>query len=81
VRRVRAAAGTGLFLVLAPGVVAGLVPWLLTRWRITGSPLWLQGIGWAVLGRWLLVAYASVFGLKAPFFVAILGYANCASGS
>jgi hypothetical protein len=30
VRRFRAAAGTLLFLVVAPGVVAGLVPWLLT---------------------------------------------------
>jgi protein-S-isoprenylcysteine O-methyltransferase Ste14 len=128
VRRVRAAAGTGLFLVLAPGVVAGLVPWLLTGWRGTGSPLWLQAIGWAVLalgavvvleafarfvvegvgtpapaapteklvvgglyryvrnpmylavaavilgqaavlGRWLLVAYASVFGLTVWSFV------------
>ena len=30
--RARAAAGTVVFLVLAPGVVAGLVPWLLTGW-------------------------------------------------
>ena len=28
-----AAAGSALFLVLAPGVVAGLVPWLLTGWE------------------------------------------------
>jgi protein-S-isoprenylcysteine O-methyltransferase Ste14 len=46
VRRIRAAAGTLLFLVLAPGVVAGLVPWLLTGWRSAGPPLWLQIIGW-----------------------------------
>ena len=30
--RARAAVGTAVFLVLAPGVVAGLVPWLLTGW-------------------------------------------------
>jgi protein-S-isoprenylcysteine O-methyltransferase Ste14 len=36
--RLRAAAGTFAFLVLAPGVVAGLVPWLLTGWRVR-SPL------------------------------------------
>ena len=33
-RRV-AAAGSALFLVLAPGVVAGFVPWLLTDWEST----------------------------------------------
>jgi len=30
--RTRAALGSLLFLVVAPGVVAGLVPWLLTGW-------------------------------------------------
>jgi protein-S-isoprenylcysteine O-methyltransferase Ste14 len=38
-----------LFLVLAPGAVAGLVPWLLTGWRATGGPVWLQALGWVVL--------------------------------
>jgi protein-S-isoprenylcysteine O-methyltransferase Ste14 len=33
--RIKAAIGSLAFLVLAPGVVAGLVPWLITRW----SPL------------------------------------------
>ena len=28
----RAAAGTLLFLVVAPGVVAGVIPWMLTGW-------------------------------------------------
>ena len=32
VARFRAAVGSLLFLMIAPGVVAGLVPWLLTRW-------------------------------------------------
>ena len=117
-----------LFLGLAPGVVAGLVPWLLTGWRATGAPAWLQALGWialtaggavlidgfgrfvnegvgtpapaapteklvvgglyryvrnpmylavaamilgqaAVLGRWVLVAYALVFGASVWSFV------------
>jgi protein-S-isoprenylcysteine O-methyltransferase Ste14 len=34
--RARAAAGTLVFLVGAPGVAAGLVPWLLTGWEAEG---------------------------------------------
>jgi protein-S-isoprenylcysteine O-methyltransferase Ste14 len=34
VRRPLAAAGTAVFFALAPGVVAGLVPWWLTGWRV-----------------------------------------------
>jgi protein-S-isoprenylcysteine O-methyltransferase Ste14 len=33
-RRFKAAVGSAVFLVLAPGVVAGLVPWWLTGWRV-----------------------------------------------
>jgi protein-S-isoprenylcysteine O-methyltransferase Ste14 len=32
-RRARAAAGSAAFLIVAPGVVTGLVPWLITGWR------------------------------------------------
>jgi protein-S-isoprenylcysteine O-methyltransferase Ste14 len=32
--RARAAAGSLLFLIVAPGVVAGLVPWWITGWRV-----------------------------------------------
>jgi protein-S-isoprenylcysteine O-methyltransferase Ste14 len=32
-RRLPAALGSAVFLVVAPGVVAGVVPWLLTRWE------------------------------------------------
>ena len=48
--RLRAALGSIVFLVLAPGVVAGVVPWALTGWE-TRSP-------WAPLqvAGWLLVA-------------------------
>jgi protein-S-isoprenylcysteine O-methyltransferase Ste14 len=48
--RLRAAAGTLVFLAVAPGIVGGLVPWLLTGWRSAGSPPWLRIIGWALLG-------------------------------
>jgi protein-S-isoprenylcysteine O-methyltransferase Ste14 len=36
VRRSVAAVGSSVFMALAPGTVAGLVPWLLTGWRGTG---------------------------------------------
>ena len=49
--RVRNALGSGLFLVVAPGIVAGLIPWWLTGWEAgtTWPPL-------QVLGALLLVA-------------------------
>jgi protein-S-isoprenylcysteine O-methyltransferase Ste14 len=41
VRRPMAAAGSAMFFVLAPGVVAGLVPWWLTGWRVRQPlPAW-----------------------------------------
>lgn len=36
-RKMTAAAGSAVFFVMAPGVVAGLVPWWLTGWHM-GSP-------------------------------------------
>jgi protein-S-isoprenylcysteine O-methyltransferase Ste14 len=39
-RRLTAVAGSVLFLVVAPGVVAGLVPWLLTGWRPGAGDQW-----------------------------------------
>jgi protein-S-isoprenylcysteine O-methyltransferase Ste14 len=47
-QRSTAGIASAAFFVVAPGTVAGLVPWLITRWEITGSgPLWrvLQVIG------------------------------------
>jgi protein-S-isoprenylcysteine O-methyltransferase Ste14 len=38
VRRWWAAAGSALFFVVAPGAVAGLVPWWLTGWQARGLP-------------------------------------------
>ena len=39
-RRFSAASGSALFFAVAPGVVAGLVPWWLTGWRV-GYSWWL----------------------------------------
>jgi protein-S-isoprenylcysteine O-methyltransferase Ste14 len=49
--RVQAALGSGLFLFAAPGVMAGLVPWLLTGWDSTDPPIVV-----AVLGAILIAA-------------------------
>ena len=57
-RKSTAAAGSALFFAIAPGVVAGLVPWWLTGWRVRG-PL----THWAtvrVTGLVMLVAGAIV---------------------
>jgi protein-S-isoprenylcysteine O-methyltransferase Ste14 len=55
VTRARAAAGSLVFLALAPGVVAGVVPWLLTDWDSTDPPLALS-----VAGAVLIAAGAAV---------------------
>jgi protein-S-isoprenylcysteine O-methyltransferase Ste14 len=54
-RKLTAAAGSSLFFALAPGVVAGLVPWWLTGWRFGSVTLFripgalLVAVGGAVL--------------------------------
>lgn len=35
--------------MLVPGVVAGLVPWLLTGWRSSDPPVALRGVGWLAI--------------------------------
>jgi len=54
VPRLRAAIGSLAFLVLAPGVVAGLIPWWLTDWDVREPlPLWFP---LRVLGATLIIA-------------------------
>ena len=63
-----AAAGSALFFAIAPGVVAGLVPWWLTGWRVRG-PL----AHWApvrVAGVIMLIAGAIVLAQAFVRFVA-----------
>jgi protein-S-isoprenylcysteine O-methyltransferase Ste14 len=60
----RAWIGTAAFLVVAPGVVAGFVPWTITRWRAHdwGDAGWLVfPIAWVAIGAgvaFLLHAFA-----------------------
>ena len=57
--RSAAAVGSSLFFLLAPGVVAGVIPWWITRWR-TGDPyLWpirVLGVVMLVAGTIVLVS-------------------------
>jgi protein-S-isoprenylcysteine O-methyltransferase Ste14 len=53
--RARAAAGSLLFLLVAPGVAAGVIPWLLTGWDSTDPP-----VAAKLVGGVLIVAGASV---------------------
>ena len=40
-RKRTAAVGSAVFFLLAPGVVVGLIPWLLTRWQVREPlPYW-----------------------------------------
>jgi protein-S-isoprenylcysteine O-methyltransferase Ste14 len=60
VRRPTAAAGSALFFAIAPGVVAGLVPWWLTRWRVRGTlahwaPVRMAGLIMLIAGAIVLV--------------------------
>jgi protein-S-isoprenylcysteine O-methyltransferase Ste14 len=71
VRKSAAAVGTSLFFAVAPGVVAGFVPWLLTDWEVRGRetlPLL------RLLGIFLLVAGAcALVGAFVRFVVEGLG--------
>ena len=51
----RPAAGSALFFALAPGVVAGVMPWWLTNWDAEPA-----GAAWRVLGIVLIAAGAAV---------------------
>jgi protein-S-isoprenylcysteine O-methyltransferase Ste14 len=55
--RLRAAIGTLIFLLVAPGVVAGLIPWWLTGWdaRAIWWPLRVVGIALIVAGTVVLL--------------------------
>jgi protein-S-isoprenylcysteine O-methyltransferase Ste14 len=45
VSRATAALGSFVFLFVGPGLVAGLVPWLFTRWEMHDFPLALRIVG------------------------------------
>jgi protein-S-isoprenylcysteine O-methyltransferase Ste14 len=64
-RRPTAAAGSALFFAVAPGVVAGLVPWWLTGWRVRGP-----------LAHWAPVRVAGLIMLIAGAIVLIQAFAR-----
>ena len=74
--RVGAVAGSTAFFVLAPGIVAGLLPWSFTRWRIAGLLPWpVRALGVALLlaGSLVLISAFARFvreGLGTPAPVA-----------
>jgi protein-S-isoprenylcysteine O-methyltransferase Ste14 len=69
-RKMRAMAGTAAFLVIAPGVVAGLVPWWLTGWRMGSSyPVPVRVAGGAVIA----VGAAVLIGAFTQFAIEGLG--------
>jgi protein-S-isoprenylcysteine O-methyltransferase Ste14 len=49
VRRTRAALGSALFLIIAPGIVAGLIPWSITHWHMHPTPATLRAVGVALI--------------------------------
>jgi protein-S-isoprenylcysteine O-methyltransferase Ste14 len=68
-RRARASLGTFLFLVVAPGTVAGLGPWLLTGWDLDAPlPGWIAfrvvGVALIVLGSAVVLESFARFALE-----------------
>jgi protein-S-isoprenylcysteine O-methyltransferase Ste14 len=54
-KRLKAAAGSLVFLVVAPGVVAGLIPYWLTNWDSSDPPTALVVVGVVLVGAGALV--------------------------
>ena len=74
-RRARAALGSLVFLLVAPGVVAGLIPWLLTGWELEPASPVIRGLGIGLIAlgaAFLIHAFARfvVEGLGTPAPVA-----------
>jgi protein-S-isoprenylcysteine O-methyltransferase Ste14 len=68
-RRAFAVLGSGFFLVLAPGTVAGLVPWWISGWRLENAPIWwlplrVVGGGLVAVGAGVLLDSFARFALK-----------------
>ena len=64
-RRLFAVPGSLLFLVLAPGTVAGLIPWWISRWQIRSSlPLQVAGALLIACGTVVLLDSFARFALK-----------------
>ena len=53
-RRIAAIVGSAIFLVIAPGIVAGYVPWRICRWHVQAPLLGTSSL--RVVGVWLIAA-------------------------
>lgn len=65
--RAAAAAGSFVFLLVAPGTLAGYIPWAMTQWRLPpGAAPALQAAGVALIlgGLWLLIECFVRFALQ-----------------
>jgi protein-S-isoprenylcysteine O-methyltransferase Ste14 len=74
-RRTKAALGSAVFLLVAPGIVAGLIPWSLTNWDPEPAPALVRATGVVLIGLgvgFLLHAFARFIfeGLGTPAPVA-----------
>lgn len=65
-KRSRAALGSLVFLLMAPGIVGFVIPWLLTGWRVNAYSMAAQSAGavLVVLGLVVLLASFSRFALE-----------------
>jgi len=66
-RTITAATGSAVFLLIAPGVVAGLVPWWLTGWRAGAAypaPVQITGAVLAAAGTAALLAAFAQFAFQ-----------------
>jgi protein-S-isoprenylcysteine O-methyltransferase Ste14 len=68
-RRATAVVGSALFLIAAPGVAAGLVPWLLTGWEVEEplafwAPLRVVGVIMILAGAAVLIHAFARFALE-----------------
>lgn len=48
-RKIQAGIGSLLFLLIAPGTVAGILPWLISGWQFQHASLVLRGVGLALI--------------------------------
>ena len=67
--RPRAAAGTTVFLVIAPGVAAGVIPWLITDWDSADPPAVLVVLG----GLMVVLGAAALLHAFARFVIEGIG--------
>jgi protein-S-isoprenylcysteine O-methyltransferase Ste14 len=67
--KLRAVAGSIVFLFVAPGIVAGVIPWSITRWQLAPPLFGVEALRWVgalllALGGVLLVETFSRFALQ-----------------